>query len=123
MRQRVEMPCGWGCGAAFGAREMRKHFGECPRRPGVSAEVAEMEERAKVRELVKVEAPTPIEVPKVKRKTLAEEIRERFPAVRPASELKAPEKAEGDWRDLVSFGRDEPAGEVKKPDNTLFRKA
>lgn len=28
------MPCGWGCGAALGAREMIKHFASCPIRPG-----------------------------------------------------------------------------------------
>jgi hypothetical protein len=29
----VEMPCGWGCGTQLTAREMRKHFTTCPRRP------------------------------------------------------------------------------------------
>lgn len=34
------MPCGWGCGAELTAREMRKHFTECPLKPGPGQKVA-----------------------------------------------------------------------------------
>jgi hypothetical protein len=28
-----KMPCGWGCGGAYSAREIRGHFTICPKRP------------------------------------------------------------------------------------------
>jgi hypothetical protein len=32
-RPKLTMPCGWGCGAHLGAREIRYHFTDCPKRP------------------------------------------------------------------------------------------
>lgn len=32
----ITMPCGWGCGAALTASEMRKHFTDCAQKPPAS---------------------------------------------------------------------------------------
>jgi len=80
-KQGIRMPCGWECGSKLTAREMRKHFTDCPKRPGNAAKPgdvilpppkapkrarkpkAEVEQPATAGDVVAKLAPVPVAMP------------------------------------------------------------